>query len=94
MDNTAAHSDVENMACAMPVSDGIATGSRISIIRLAPYGPMPISIEACWSAVNAQMKPYLASRMTEFFVRGHHEFLDTPRMDILREAALECNYIT
>ena len=88
-DNAPAHSEVEKMARSLLIGDGIVTGSRLVVVHLAPYSPMLNPIEGCWSALKAQMKPYLASRMTEFLVRGPYESLDAHRMAILREAAVE-----
>ncbi|OWY94361.1 Transposase [Phytophthora megakarya] len=69
-DNAPAHSQVESLVIKLLVTDGILNGSRLVLLRLAPYTPMLNPIEGCWNVLKTYIKRYVAERKEDLLVRG------------------------
>ncbi|OWZ10574.1 LOW QUALITY PROTEIN: Transposase [Phytophthora megakarya] len=70
-DNAPAHSQVEALVRDMLVADGIVNGSKLVLLRLAPYSPMLNRIEGCWNVLKTRMKRFVAERKEELLRIRH-----------------------
>lgn len=92
-DNAPAHSGVEESVREMLAADGILNGSKLVILRLAPYSPMLNPIEGCWSVLKASMRHFIIEKREHFLLRGKHATFTAHRLALMKEAVDACRHV-
>ncbi|OWZ17437.1 hypothetical protein PHMEG_0008612 [Phytophthora megakarya] len=84
-ENAPAYSQVGSLARTLLMAADTLNGSRLVLLRLAPYSPMLNLIEGCWNVLKTHIMRCVAKRKADLLVHGNYVTFTAHRMAIMQE---------